>query len=387
MPSNPLTRPVTTLVTRLLLPEAAGRWSVPSGARVVTRLAHGLAPVFRGLGHLESRLLRRRLARWPVDRPIYVVGIARAGTTVTLELLHNHPAVATHRYYHLPIPFLPHWSGRLISALPLATAAPVERIHADRLRITKDSPEMVEERIWMAYFEHLHTERQTNVLDARTRNPPFEGAYTDHIRKVCLAQARPRYAAKNNNLVTRLPYLHHLFADARFVLIVRHPVAHVASLHKQQRLFMDLCTADPTLVRYLDIVGHYEFGPHQRFIHVGQDDAMQRIRALWRSHRFAEALATYWASVYGHVADVLAADPGLAAATRVVRYEDLCRDSGPIIDGILRHTDLAPEPFTETRAHYTATLTEPDYYRHGFSDAEVGAIEEITAPVASRYGY
>ncbi len=374
------------LLTKLLLPEAAGRWSVPTGARVVTRLAHELAPVFWGLSHLESRLMRRRLARWPVDRPIYICGIARAGTTITLELLHHHPAVATHRYYHLPIPQLPHWSSRLIASLPLAPARPVERIHADRLRITKDSPEMVEERIWMAYFSRLHTEAESNVLGAETQNPRFERAYRDHIRKICATQARSRYGAKNNNLVTRLPYLRRIFPDARFVLVVRHPLAHVASLHKQHRLFTRLCEADPDLARFLAIAGHFEFGPPLRFIHVG-NDSLRRIRTQWRQSRFAEAWATYWASIYGYVADVLTADPKLAEATRVVRYEDLCRDSGPTIDGLLRHTGLDPEPFAETRSRYAQTLTEPEYYRHDFSDAQVEAIEKITASVAERYGY
>jgi len=375
------------LLSKWLLPEAAGRWSVPSGAKVVTGLAHRFDFVFRGLGHLESRLLRRPLQEWPVDRPVYVVGIARAGTTITLELLHHHPAVATHRYYHLPIPHLPHWSSRLIASLPLAAAPPVERIHADRLQITKDSPEMVEERIWMAHFPHLHREDRSNVLQADTHNTRFRRAYTDHIRKLCYTQARPRYAAKNNNLVTRLPYLHRLFPDARFVLVVRQPVAHVASLHKQQQLFCKLCDADPGLERYMAMVGHYEFGPHQQFIHTGSNEAMRQIRAHRQAHRHAEALATYWASIYGSIATLLESDAGLAAATRVVRYEDLCRDSGPTIDGILRHAELDPGPFTETRAHYAATLTEPDYYRHGFSDAQVDAIRAITAPVASHFGY
>jgi Sulfotransferase family len=389
MPSKLL----TNLLTKLLLPEAAGRWSVPSGARFVTRLAHDLAPVFWGLGHLETRLLRQRLARWPVDRPIYVCGIARAGTTITLELLHHHPSLATHRYYHLPIPSLPHWSSRLVASLPLALTPSVERIHADRLRITKDSPEMAEERVWMAYFSRLHSEHQSNVIAAETRNPRFERAYTDHIRKICMSQARARYAAKNNNLVTRLPYLRRLFPDARFVLIVRHPLAHVASLHKQHRLFTRLCAADPGLARYLAIAGHYEFGPPLRFINTGGDgrdrggDNLRRIRAYWQANQFAQAWATYWASIYGHLAKVVDADPGLAKATHIVRYEDLCRDSGPTIDGILGHTDLDPAPFVQTRSHYVQTLQEPDYYRHDFSNTDVKAIEKITAPVAARYGY
>lgn len=378
---------VSELLSKLMLPEAAGRWSVPSGARAVTRLAHGLDPLLQGLARLETRLLGQELDRWPVDRPLYVTGIARAGTTITLELLHHHPDVATHRYYHLPIPQLPHWTSQLIAALPLADLGSVERVHADRLRVTKDSPEMVEERLWMAHFSGLHNERSSNVLDAATHNPPFERAYADHLRKLCFTQGRPRYAAKNNNLVTRLPYLHRLYPDARFLLIVRHPVAHAASLHKQHRLLSKRCVEDPPFEQDMKIAGHYEFGPHQRFIHVGSDDQLHQIRMHWRGQRYAEAWATYWASIYGHLAEVRDRDPDLAAATHVVRYEDLCRDSGATIDALLAHAQLALGPFAETRAHYAETLTEPDYYRHGFTETEVAAMERITSEVAARYGY
>jgi hypothetical protein len=382
-----LVRPVRKLLSRLFLPEAAGRWSTPAGARAVTGLGSRLGGLMRGLGHLETRLMRRRLAGWPVDRPIYVCGIARAGTTVTLELLHRHPEVATHRYFHLPLPQIPCWSARLVQALPLEEAPAVERIHADRLRVTKDSPEMVEERLWMAYFPDLHSERRSGVLDARASNPRFTRAYADHIRKLCCSQGRPRYAAKNNNLITRLPYLVRLFPDARILLVVRRPLAHVASLEKQQRLFERLCADDPRLARYMAIVGHYEFGPHQRFLHAGDDHAIARVRACWDAGQRAEAWGRYWACLYGHVRDALDADPTLAATTHVVRYEDLCRDSGPVIDALLRHAALDPAPFAPVRAHYAATLTEPDYYRHGFSGAEVATIEELTAAVAARYGY
>ncbi len=375
------------LLSKLLLPEAAGRWSVPTGSKLVTRLAHTLGPVFSGLGRLETGLLRRKLAGWPVDRPIYVTGIARAGTTITLELIHHHRDAATHRYYHLPLPQLPHWSSKLITALPLEAVGPVERVHADRLQVTKDSPEMVEERLWMAHFRRLHSEQHSGVLSAQTHNPRFERAYRDHLRKLCFTQQRPRYAAKNNNLVGRLPYLCRLFPDARILLILRHPVAHVASLHKQQQLFTKLCAEDPSLARYLTMVGHYEFGPTLQFLNVGRPDVMQSIRALWRADRFPEAWATYWASIYGHLSEVLQRDPIVAAATQVVRYEDLCRDSGPTMDTILRHTELDAASFARTRAHYADTLTEPDYYRHGFSDAEVKAMERITATVASGFGY
>ncbi|MFH2008248.1 MAG: sulfotransferase [bacterium] len=374
------------LLTKLFVPEASGRWFLPRAAYGLTRAVHALRPVLRGLSGLETALNRRALRAVAIDRPVYVCGIARAGTTITLELLHRHPVAATHRYYNLPLPYLPHWGTRLIEALPLAEHDGVERVHADRLKVTRRSPEAVEERLWMCYFEHLHDERRSNVLDAGTVSPAFERFYRDHIRKLLLTQGRTRYLVKNNYNVTRLAYLRRLFPDARFLLIVRDPVAHLASLMKQHRLFMKLCAEDKRMLESISIVGHFEFGPRMAFVNVG-DGALGRIRDHWAQGRQVAAWATYWASLYGFLADGLDADSALAAATRVVRYEDLCRDSAQTIDALLRHIGFAAEPFREIKARYVESLSEPRYYQHGFTEQDLATIRQITADVAGRFGY
>lgn len=375
------------LLTRWLLPEASGRWSLPGGAYALTRTAHALRPLLLGLSRIETRRHRRRLAELSVDRPIYICGIARAGTTITLEMLHRHPAVATHRYYNLPLPYLPCWGTDLVRGLPLEDAGPVERIHQDGLLVTKDSPEGVEERLWMSFFDALHDETHSNVLDGGTQQPRFERFYRDHIRKLVLHQGRQRYIVKNNNNVARLEYLLRIFPDARFVLVVRDPVAHVASFVKQQRLFNKLCNHDPRLNKSLPIVGHFEFGPDLRFINVGRADDIARIREHWAAGHEVAAWATYWASIYGFLADRLEASPALAAAAFLLQYETLCRDSAETIDRLLAHTELAAGPFAPTKADFVARLHEPTYYQHGFSAVEEAQIREITHPVAARFGY
>src|SRR5690606_25057435 len=45
------------------------------------------------LGNLETRLVGGALAETAIDRPIYVCGLARSGTTILLETLAAHPDV------------------------------------------------------------------------------------------------------------------------------------------------------------------------------------------------------------------------------------------------------------------------------------------------------
>src|SRR3546814_13405511 len=72
---------------------------------------------------------------------------------------------------------------------------------------------------------------------AETDCPEFERFFRDHLRKLLWVRRRPRYLSKANYSVTRMAYLLTLFPDARFVLPLRDPAAHIASLVKQPRLF------------------------------------------------------------------------------------------------------------------------------------------------------
>src|SRR5690554_6259116 len=60
------------------------------------------------LGNMETRLLGDELARMSIEKPVYVTGLARSGTTILLELLARHPAFVTHRYRDFP-PVLTPW--------------------------------------------------------------------------------------------------------------------------------------------------------------------------------------------------------------------------------------------------------------------------------------
>jgi hypothetical protein len=56
------------------------------------------AGFWQKLGELESGAHRVELDAITIDRPIYVAGLARSGSTILLELLAGRPGVATHRY-------------------------------------------------------------------------------------------------------------------------------------------------------------------------------------------------------------------------------------------------------------------------------------------------
>jgi Sulfotransferase family len=339
------------------------------------------------LGNVESRLLRRRLRAHPVDRPVYVTGLARAGTTITLELLSHHRDVATHRYRDMAQPYLPYAWNRFLDRLPLPTARPADRLHKDGILVTRDSPEAVEETIWSWYFPGLHDEQRSAVLDATTSNPRFERYYADHIGKLLLAHNRPRYLAKANYNVTRLAYLVRLFPGARFLIVVRHPAAHLVSWLKQHDLISRTHAHDPRWLTTSRSVGHHEFGEQHRFINTGNTEHVRAIRDAWDSGRRAYAFGLYWTSIYGHVLHQIAHDPAVRDATLLVRHEDLCAQPDQTIDRILDHAELDPASFNHVRDRYAQRLHQPRYYRATLDDTELSDLAETTTETATRLGY
>lgn len=359
---------------------------VPAGLHWQSRFFAATAGLWRRLGDLESRVLADDIAAVRIEKPIYVTSLARAGTTIVTELLERHPAVTSHRYSDFPNVWTPYWRNDLLQKSRRETPALEERAHRDRIRVSNDSPEAVEEILWMHFFRNLHDEYRDQVLDGAERNADFDAFYTDHVRKLLAARGASRYLAKGNYNVARLGYLHSLFPDARFVVPLRDPVQHIASLAKQHLLFLEADRMDARVGRQLSLAGHFEFGPHRTFVHFGNTAEAEAIRTCWSEGREVEGWARYWAATYRHLDAQLRAQPALRKATLLFRYEELCSHSAQVIDTLLSHCDLSRAGFEAVREEYISLLTQPDYYRPGFSDGELETIHAHCDPVFAGIG-
>lgn len=359
--------------------------SMPGWLDLLGGLVEHSRGLWRRIGDLESEQHRTTLDAIPIDRPVYIAGLARSGSTILLETLARHLDIATHQYRDFPLLLAPvHWDRTFGRRLASRTT-PEERAHQDRIQVTPSSPEAMEEVLWMAFFPDLHAVRHDQVLDANTKAPAFEAFYRDHIKKLLMIRQGRRYLAKANYNVTRLAYLQKLFPDARFIVPVREPRWHVASLLKQHRLFAQAERADPRITRHLRRVGHFEFGLGRRAINTGDADAALEIEALWAEGRDIEGYARLWTQVYGFVLDQLASQPALAQASRLARYEDLCIRSAAELRALAEHAGLV---FKDAElSALAASISAPGYYEPAFDAAEEAMIRDITHATADRLGY
>ncbi len=346
-------------------------------------LGQKMAPLLCSFGNMESDLKRARLRQITIDRPLFISGLARSGTTILLNLLAQSKGVATHRYRDFPFVWMPltwNWFQDRMASTQLA----VERPHRDRIRITKESPDAFEEPIWQHYFPWVHDPERNHVLDDGTDSPDFEDFFADHIRKILLIRGAERYVSKGNYNISRFAYLARLLPDARFIVPVRAPLAQVHSLVKQHRLFTDYAAGDPRVPNYLRAAGHYEFGPQRQPINLSRSSG-DRVLEAWRSGDDYRGYAVLWAEVYAHVQRLTAAGSKLAQRNFLVRYEDFCADPRSILSRILDFAQL-----TEQGAQLldrVGDISAPPNETTDLTQPARDAVRDETQEVAAQLGY
>jgi hypothetical protein len=356
---------------------------VPPILDVVGGWVHYFRDYWLGLGRLESKLLADQLRATQLTSPIFVCGLARSGSTLLHEAIAAHPGVATHRVKDYPLVYTPYWWRR--ATAKTAPAAPRERPHRDRVFITIDSPDALEEMLWLAFFPRCHDPRSDNRLGANESYPAFERFYRSHIRKLLLAEGATRYVAKANYHVARLPYLLRLLPDAKIVLPVRSPARHIASLMRQHRWFAEGHRLNPRALRYMQRSGHFEFGGDRRPINLGDHERVRQIEHDWSTGHEARGWARYWEMVYAYLARLLETDRVVRRAAKVIRFEALCDRPADCLREVLGHCGLPDgEPVV---GRFAPTIRRPDYYDASFTAAEAAAIRQETATTAGLWGY
>jgi Sulfotransferase family len=356
--------------------------AIPFGLWWLTKLLHSRPGLFIRLGRFETNLFEERLAEIDIDRPVFIAGLARSGTTITLELLTSIPGVATYRYRDFPGVHLPlAWNRGLGNR---AAAPPVERLHGDGILITADSPEALDEPIWMSFFPEAHDPKRCNTLTEAAARPDFDGFYRQTLKKILLLRHGRRLVLKGNYLISRLVYLRHLFPDARFVLLIRHPIEHIGSLLRQQENFSAAASADPRTLDYLRAIGHFEFGADRRPINCGNDEDIKSVVAAWGDGREIEGWALYWRHIYDYLADLLADDEAIRQAALIIRFEDLHSAPETSLAAVLEHCGLGADP--ALRDALSRRLQRPDSHRSTLDPAAVSRIWEICGATAARFG-
>lgn len=301
--------------------------------------------ILKDLFNTKGGSFRQSIAA--VRSPIFVIGCGRSGTTLLFNLLKCHPAL-------IPTTGRPDgedhvgWiehGGALIAGL--ATPRPGD-------------PGQV------GYEFCLHMNENDVTEQMRASMHRYYGA------EVLKGHDSNRVVNKCPHLVNKLRYVRSIFPDARFLHIIREPVAMVASWI---RVMQDL----PGLAVYWPDSAYPCLWVVKTRGASGRSGTLQRENRLYPGGgvlRFAD----YWAEVNRNISPQLADTSDQLLS---LRYEDLVARPEVILRSITEFCGL--EPFAGVPVPIQPERNQA--YRSLLTDEQVQAIIARCRPVATAFGY
>ena len=297
------------------------------------RLLHRMAlaaPVVAEMTHDIERA--RFLAKAPADtgRHVFVTGLARAGTTILMREIHRTGEFGSLTYADMPFVLAPNLWARM-SRKGHKPGARTERAHGDGIEVDTQSPEALDEVYWRVFDGKAYIGDEG--LSPHEPEDDLIAGYRDLIRLVLLKTGTVRYVSKNNNNILRLESLARAMPEAEFLVPLRRPIDHAASLLAQHRRFLE---ADSFTRDYMAWLGHHEFGAtHRPFLFGTRPEGDPMTLDYW---------LRLWIAVYAALDPVEAARPNVS----FVPYEALSADPA-VWAAVARRIGVTPAAAEELR--------------------------------------
>lgn len=229
------------------------------------------------------------------DDHVFVAGLARSGTTILLNAIHESDEFASLSYTDMPFILAPNlWSK--ISFAKHGTNL-VERAHGDGLKVSTKSPEAFEEVFWMTFNDKENVSAEKFKTFVQLINHKYQ---------------KKRYLSKNNQNIRRLELLSQIYPNSIILIPFREPAQHAFSLLIQHKKFIEDSKKDRFISDYMKWIGHTEFGPN--YAPLANNDLTYE-NDLDINHWIEQ-----WYKVYKRCLEILESNPNVS----FICYEKLC---------------------------------------------------------------
>lgn len=356
---------------------------LPHGYSLATRPYVRLMDVVAST--LEWALLWPWCRRIAIDRPIFIVGAFRSGTTILEHIIAEHASVGyfwflTNVFSRAPV--TGYWAARVAMALGIFDRDRVPFVHNPRLTFTTFSPYECE-WVWSHSKKSLWDERCADLtVGAGFSDPRFERYLFSLIRRHMLIQRATRFMNKNPVNCLRMGYLRKLFPDARFVTIVRDPLDTILSHYRTAARMQRVIYPDARVKRA------FQAGLHMDMLTMRvKTRTYAQTLALDQVHPLL-GIANQWKDLQIAVLESIACEPGLPEQVLSLRYEELVSQPTPILEKVWDFVELRDEQAETITRAYAPRLTRPAPSKLSAQEcAFLPRVQEIVAPVAARLGY
>jgi hypothetical protein len=213
------------------------------------------------------------------------------------------------------------------------------RPHNDGLRIGPNSPDPFEEIIWKKYLDN-YLDINSQFIKRGYSNNNLETSLKKNILKILYVRGnKKRYLSKGNYNITRIEYILKIFPDAKIILCIRNPYNHVESLVNVHNKFTDYCKKNKYLVKQLNILSHFEFGPQRKPICLNKIN-YNKILDLWSKSDHYLGYLIQWHDIYQMVLKKYLFSKKISKNILVIDNQDLLLKPKETITKILNFADL-----------------------------------------------
>ncbi len=198
------------------------------------------------------------------EKHIFISGLARSGSTLLLNILHQNNNFCSLTYNDMPMILgLNLWSKYFKKKTKLIKLE--KRAHDDLISINIHSPEAFEEVFWKYVLKNNYITKNYIIDTAISDEILLE--YSRFINLICIKYKKNNYLSKNNNSIFRIEKILKNFNQSFFIIPFRDPLSHAFSLMSQHNKFIKLQNEDSFVKKYMNWLGHHEFGlNHKMFM-------------------------------------------------------------------------------------------------------------------------
>jgi hypothetical protein len=169
---------------------------------------------------------------------VFVTSLPRSGTTSLLNFIYSSDHYASLTYKNMPFILSPNFS-KLFNKKNILRK---ERLHGDGITFDINSPEALDEIFFNNDEEFIKDE------------------LINYIQLILLSENKDKYLSKNNLNFKRIDLIHSILPNSIFLIPIREPLQHAYSLLNQHLHFSQLQQRDDFIRRYMNYLGHNEFG-------------------------------------------------------------------------------------------------------------------------------
>ena len=296
------------------------------------------------------------------ESPVFVAGLARAGTTILMRSLYQTHEFRSLTYRDMPFVLMPSTWGKL-SASFRQDMPPTERAHGDSIIIDYDSPEAFEEVFWRVFYGKQY------IKEGQLERHGLDNLACDQFRQYVasvLASAKSndnlRYLSKNNSNLLRLSGIKKSFPKSTIIIPFREPVQHALSLYRQHKNFISIQSDDKFSLKYMNWLGHHEFGlNHKPFVF---SDNQMSTTAM--SQDSIEYWLAQWINTYNYTLE------HAPDGTVFLSYDDLCLNPGETLARLMTSLNI---PYKDAIGN---KITQPDNHTAVDVDEKILAASQKT---------